>query len=121
MKKMINNAMIVILSLLVFTILPTAVFATDMWAETPNLNDDSEVASTVTEPVTFKYDTPAVDMWAKTPDLNAENQAHDVNLDDNARIVNDFRPEMYAETPDLNKASAERQVKIFEDTVIAKK
>jgi hypothetical protein len=90
MKKIINSAAIVIFSMVAFTILPATISAADMWAETPDLNDETAAASVVIGSKTFKYSNPIVDMWAKTPDLT-------------------------------NQTFVERQVKIFEDSVIAEK
>ena len=122
MRTIINNAAIVILSMVVFTILPATMSAADMWSETPDLNDDTEAASVVIGPTTFKYSSPVVDMWAETPDLNTKNQVHGVNIDENPRLVQNFNPDMYAETPDLmNQTFSDRQFKIFEDNVISEK
>ena len=121
MKKTINYTAIVILSLVAYMIPPATILAADIWAETPDLKDETAGASAVVGPATFKYSNPAVDMWAETPDLDTKNSAHDVRIDLNSRLVRNFDPEMYAETPNLNQVFEERQDRIFEDSVIAEK
>jgi hypothetical protein len=119
MNSSINAKKIIFLALMVFTFTPLLAVAADMWAETPDLNADSEIASAVTEPATFKYESQTVDMWAETPDLNADQEDHGVSFIGRGRLVNNFDPEMYAETPDLNKGFAKRQMKVFEEITIA--
>ena len=103
MKKIINYNIITFIVVLVFAFTPFTAFAADMWAETPDLNDENDAASIVTEPATLKYNRPAVNMWAETPDLSADSEDYDVSIGDNIRVVGNFNPEMYTETPDLNK------------------
>ena len=121
MKKIIKNKIIAIFALITLAFIPLMALAADMWAETPDLHDDSEIASAVTEPATLKYDGQAVDMWAETPDLNADQEDHGVSIIGRGRLVNNFNPEMYAETPDLNEGFAKRQMKVFEEITIAGK
>ena len=102
MKRIIKNKITAILALIIFLYTPLLALAADMWAETPDLSDDSKNATTVTDPGTLKYDRPAVDMWAETPDLSSGQKDHGVHIDGQVRLVNNFNPEMYAETPELS-------------------
>ena len=119
MKKIIKNKIIAVFAFIIFSYTPLMPLAADIWAETPDLSDDSQIASVVTETATFKYNRPAVDMWAETPDLNAVQEDNGVSIIGPARLVNNFNPEMYAETPDLNKGFAKRHLKVFEEITIA--
>jgi hypothetical protein len=121
MKQIIKKKISPILALIIFLYTPLMALAADMWVETPDLSDDSKIASVVNEPGTFKYDRPAVDMWAETPNLNADQEVHSVRIDGHGRLVNNFNPEMYAETPDLNENFVKRQIRVFEEITIADK
>ena len=121
MKMIIKNKIIAIFALIIFAYTPLMALADDMWAETPDLSDDSKIAPAVTEPATFKYDRQAVDMWAETPNLNADQEGHNASIDWHGHLVNNFNPEMYAETPDLNENFVKRQISVFEEITIADK
>lgn len=105
MKKIRVKKIITILSLTVFFFFPLMAFGGDMWSETPDLFNDFETPSVVSEPVKFKYTSPAIDMWAKTPDLFDVKEDHGVVINSESKFVSNFNPEMYAETPDLKIAS----------------
>jgi hypothetical protein len=122
MKNIIKDKIIAIFAILAIMTLaftPLIAIAADMWAETPDLHSDSEKASVLTEPATFKYENQVVDMWAETPDLNADQEDHGVSVSGRGRLVNNFNPEMYAETPDLNKGFTNRHMEAFEEITIA--
>jgi hypothetical protein len=121
MKKKIKNKIIAILALIIFAYTPLMALAADMWAETPDLSDDSKIASVVTAPTTFMYNRQAVDMWAETPNLNADQEDHGARIDGHGHLINNFNPEMYAETPDLNENFIKRQISVFEEITIADK
>ncbi len=121
MKKIIKNKIVGIFVLITLAFTPLMALAADMWVETPDLNDDSEIASTAVEPTVFKYNRQAVDMWAETPDLNTDQEEHGVSIDGRGRLVNHFNPEMYAETPDLNEDFVKRQIRVFEEITIVDK
>jgi hypothetical protein len=121
MKKIIKNKIIAFFAFIIFSYTPLMALAADMWAETPDLSNDSKIASAVNEPATFKYNRQAVDMWAETPNLNADQEDHGVSIDGHGHLVNNFNPEMYAETPDLNENFVKRQISVFEEITIADK
>jgi hypothetical protein len=105
---------------IVLAIAPPAAFAADMWAETPDLNDESNSASATSDAVTFRYESPTVDMWAEVPDLNAVNENHGVLIDTSSRVVNNFNPKMYAETPGLNDTTPGSQPETMESILLSK-
>lgn len=106
--------------MMVFAFTPVTAFATDMWAETPDLNNDDNVPAVVTGSSILRYESPDVDMWAETPNLVSERKEHEVYIDTESRFVSNFNPEMYAETPDLNTNPAAPRVIRVESILIAK-
>jgi len=110
----------VITALVVVLWVPLATSAADMWAETPGLNGDAGSPAFITEPNTFKTDSPKIDMWAKTPNLDAGRQDHGVKIDGDYRFVNNFNLEMYAETPGYNDTRPEPQPETIESILHAK-
>ena len=119
MKTLLNRKIIAIISFIVFATVPFTAFAADMWAETPDLNDDFEISSLANESATFKNKAPAIDLWSETPDLLAETENHGVAIDTESRIVSNFNPEMYAETPDLNRTVGNQHAKTLKEILIA--
>lgn len=119
MKTLLNKKIIAIIFFIVLVTTPFTAFAADMWAETPDLNDDSEISSLAKESATFKSKAPAINLWTETPDLLAETENHGVAIDTESRIVSNFNPEMYAETPDLNRAVGNQHGKTLEVILIA--
>jgi len=119
MKPIVIIKVAAVLAVMVFTFTPVGVVAADMWQETPNLNEDSELPSAVIKPVVFVNRRPLVDQWVETPDLNAETDNLDFIPDDEGRFVGTLIPEMYAETPALDEIFAIRQPVADEDTMLA--
>jgi hypothetical protein len=120
MKTLKDKKIIAFLSLMVFAFTPFTAFATDMWAETPDLNNNDNVPIVGTGSSIFIHESPEVDMWAETPNLFTEREEHGVYIDTESLFVSDFNPAMYAETPDLNTTSAAPQVLRVESILIAK-
>jgi hypothetical protein len=119
MKKIIINKVVSVLALMAFALTPLTALATDMWAETPNLNEDTELPSVVIEQANFSNSRPLVNKWVETPDLNAETEIYDFVLDDRGRFASTFIPEMYTETPALDEVFAERHLLIDEYPLMA--
>jgi hypothetical protein len=120
MKTLKNKIIMALLSMMVFAFAPVTAYAADLWAETPDLNNDDNVPTVVTGSSIFIYESPEVDMWAETPNFFTEREKHGVYIDTESRFVSNFNPEMYAETPDLNTTSAAPRVIRVESTLIAK-
>lgn len=120
MKTLKDKKILTLLSLMVFTVIPFTAHAADMWAETPDLNNNDIVPTVVTGMFIFIYESPEIDMWAETPNLLTEREEHGVYMDPESRFVSDYNPAMYAETPDLNITAAALRVKCDESILIAK-
>ena len=118
--KIIKKTLKIITTLMVILWVPLTVSAADMWAETPDLNGDAGNSSFITEPHTFKYESPKIDMWAKTPNLDAGREDHGVKIDDDFRFISDFNSEMYVETPGLNDIFPGTQPETRESILLAK-
>ena len=119
MKHIIINNVVTAFTVMVFTFTPFNAFAADMWQETPNLNDDSELPSAMIKPVVFINSRPLVDQWAETPELKAETDNFEFIPDDEGRFVSTLIPEMYAETPAVDVIFTIRQRVSVEDTLLA--
>ncbi len=119
MKKIFINKTINVLTLMIFTFTPLTGFAGDMWAETPDLDNDSEVASIVSGPTKLTKKRPTVDLWTETPSLNADTKDHGFFIEGNVWSVYNFTPEMYAETPDPFVVEAQRKDKVRKDLLFA--
>ena len=119
MKPLQNKKLITLLSLMVFAVISPTTYAADMWAETPDLNNNM-VPTLVTGSSTFTYESPEVDMWAETPNFLTDRKEHGVYIDTESRFFSDYNPAMYDETPDLNTTSAAPLVKRVESILIAK-
>ena len=110
---------VTVLAIMALAFTPLGAFSADMWAETPDLNDNSELFSKVTESAVYANSRPLVDMWAETPDLNSETENYDFILNDEGRIVSSFNSDMYAETPAIDEIFNNRQLLGAEDTFLA--
>ncbi len=119
MIHIIINNVVTVLAIVAFAFTPFTAFAADMWEETPNLNDDTELSFAVIKPAAFINRRPLVNMWAETPDLNAETEDYDVILDDEGRFLSTFIPEMYIETPAIDEIFIQRQLLAGEDSFLA--
>ena len=119
MKTLKNEIIVALLSMMVFAFTPFTAFATDLWAETPDLNNDGNVPTVVTGSSIFIYGSPEIDLWAETPNLFTEREEHGVYIDTESRFVNNFNSEMYAETPDLNTTLPSPRVIRVEGILIA--
>ena len=120
MKTLQNNKKLTtLLSLILFAVIPLTSYAADMWAETPELNNNN-VPTVVTGSSTFTYVSPGVDMWAETPNFQTDREGHGVYIDIESRFISDYNPAKYDETPDLNTTSAAPQAKRVESILIVK-
>jgi hypothetical protein len=102
MKKLAIKNMTFTFVILMFISAPFAVFAADMWNETPELNHDSKIESVVNGPTASNYGTSIIDMWAETPELPKEKKDNSIVANILLRHVDHFDENMYAETPDLS-------------------
>lgn len=118
MKAIINKQFITIITLLVFAVTPLVSLAADMWAETPDLNNDFETSSVITAAGALNSKSPATDLWAETPDLLSNSANHGIIVETESRVVKNFNPQMYAETPDLNMAFAPKPAEAVEKVLI---
>ncbi len=106
------------LTIITATVISFAVpplFAADMWAETPDLNDNTKSSNFTSEPVKFIFKKPEVDLWAETPDLSFGKEKYTDSLERSVSVASILVPELYKETPDLNVAEAVEKKKETED------
>ena len=120
MKAIENKILETIMILMILLWLPLAAQAADMWAETPDLNDNSGSAAFITESHTLRNKSVEVDMWAETPDLDNGSENHGVKIDGGSRFVRNFNWEMYAETPGLHDTLPGPRPENMENPLIAK-
>ena len=120
MINITKNKAVTVLAIMAFAFTPFTAFAADMWKETPNLNDDTELPSAVINPAAFVNSRPPVNMWAETPDLNADTENYDFMLDDDRQFASTFIPEMYAETPAVNDIFKTRHLLADEVNLLTK-
>lgn len=119
MKTLKKRIFKITIILMVILWIPLVASAADMWAETPDLNDDAEKSSFIAESHTLKYNSAKVDMWAETPNLDDGSEDHIVQMEGEYRFINNFNLEMYAETPGLNNTLPRPHVETEESTLLA--
>ena len=119
MNTFILYKIVGILVFMAFTFTPFTALATDIWSETPNLDDDIGLSSAVIKPTAFINSRPSVNMWAETPELNIEKEDYGFIPDDEGRFVSTFTPEMYVETPALDEIFIRRQLLEDVDSLLA--
>ena len=120
MKATVNKIIETIMILMVLLWLPLAASAADMWAETPDLNDNTGSSAFITGSPTLRNTSVEVDMWAETPHLDNGSENHGVKIEGGARFVRNFNAEMYAETPGLHDTLPGSRPENMENTLIAK-